>query len=188
MPDINTKKYSFGPGRVFLGAPGETPSKDVGSVRSGAELTVTRERLEVYQGSPRTLVKQYVTNETAQLVVTGIEWDLELIAQAIGYDPNVAVGGTSGLTITLGLGGDMDVSQVALRFQHVTPVGATIMIDFFKAEGSGEFKNTFGDELHEFPYTFKAIAATCGWAGVSDILDAKKSLLRMIYIKAPSEA
>jgi len=46
---------------------------DVGAVRSGAELAFSRERLEVYQGSPRQLIKQWVTTESVRLTVRGLE-------------------------------------------------------------------------------------------------------------------
>ena len=58
---------------LYLGPAGSTPVIDIGAVRSGAELAFTRERLEVYQGSPRQLIKQWVVSESVRLTVRGLE-------------------------------------------------------------------------------------------------------------------
>ena len=46
---------------------------DVGAVRSGAELRITRDKVEIKQGSPPVLIQQYVTSETVQLTIRGLE-------------------------------------------------------------------------------------------------------------------
>ena len=60
-------------GVLYLGPAGSTPTIDCGAVRSGAELAFSRERLEIHQGSPRQLIKQYVVAETVRLTVRGLE-------------------------------------------------------------------------------------------------------------------
>jgi hypothetical protein len=44
------------------------------------------------------------------------------------------------------------------------PAGATIEIDIWKANGSGEISTTFGDDVQEFPYTFTGLNSTTDWA------------------------
>jgi hypothetical protein len=57
---------------------------DVGAVQSGATLTTTREKVEVFQGFPKTLIDQMCTQETAILKFNSIEWSLPNLAKALG--------------------------------------------------------------------------------------------------------
>lgn len=163
VPSYETDNFSFGPGVLYIGVAGATPTIDIGGVRAGAEFSVTREILEVRQGSPASLVKQYATREDAMLRISGIEWNLERISEALG----AGVATTSASQDTLEFGGDINIANVALRFVHETPAGHTVTLDLFTAQGVGELTLTFGDELHEMPYSFKALETLTDWAGSS---------------------
>jgi len=63
---------------------GGPPILDVGAVQSGAALTTTREKVEVFQGFPKTLIDQMCTQETAVLKFNSIEWNLTNLAAALG--------------------------------------------------------------------------------------------------------
>ena len=130
------------------------------------------------QGSPRTIVKSYAVQETAQLVIRGIEWNTTRLADALGAGVT-----TVGVTEdTLEFGGDMAIAQKAIRFVHRTPAGQTIEVDFWIAEGTGELAVTFGDDMHEFPYSFQARRATTDWNGTT--LAETKQLFKIRRIKS----
>ena len=63
---------------------GGAPSVDVGAIQSGAALTTTREKTEIFQGFPKTLIDQLCTQETAVLKFNSIEWNLGNLAKALG--------------------------------------------------------------------------------------------------------
>lgn len=174
IPSYDTDLFSFGPGILYIGPIAATPTIDVGAVRSGAELVVTRERLDVMQGSPRTIVKSYAVQETAQLTVNGIEWNLSRLADALG----AGVTSISASEETLEFGGDMSISQKAVKFVHRTPAGQTIEVYFWIAEGIGELSVTFGDEIHEFPYVFSARRSATDWNSAA--LTETKQLFKIV--------
>ena len=67
MPSYNTDNYTFGPCIVYIGATGTTPVTDIGAVKGNTEVTVNKEILEISQGSPRVVTKQYVTVQGAMI-------------------------------------------------------------------------------------------------------------------------
>ena len=155
VPSYTTSNISIGPGILFLAAAGTTPTVDVGAVRS-AELTITREKLDVDQGFPAQPIVSYAVGEDVTLTINAIEWDFAHLVQALG----AGVAGAS----TLEFGGDPNFSEVALKFQHRMAAGSTIVIDIWKSNGSGEITTTFGDDVQEFPYSFSALNAATDWA------------------------
>lgn len=163
--NVDPLKFSFGPGVLYIAdIPSASTAADiveathlganscVGGVRSGATFNVTRSRLDVFQGSPRALQKTFVVEETANLTVSGIEWNLENISRAIG------AGNITGTTQkTFAFGGSLNVSDVAVKFVHITPAGYTLTIRIWQGQGNGDMTVTFGDDLHEIPYSFNAV-------------------------------
>lgn len=163
-------------GRLFLGVTGATPSIEVGYVNAGVELAITREKLEVRQGNPKLLVKQWVINEGAQLTVNGLELDVTKLQKALG------AGETSSATVTdtLVFGADTNATEYAVRFQHDMPNGATVFIDLWKAQASGEMSLTFGDDPLQVPYVFMAQDSATVWGGIA--ANAKGRLMRITVI------
>jgi hypothetical protein len=155
IPSYTTSNISIGPGVLFLASAGTTPTVDVGAVRS-AELTITREKLDVDQGFPAQPIVSYAVGEDVTLTINAIEWDFTHLAQALGA-------GVVGAN-TLEFGGDPNFSEVALKFQHRMAAGSTIVIDIWKSNGSGEITTTFGDDVQEFPYSFSALNSATDWA------------------------
>lgn len=179
MPSGTKKKLSFGPGRLFIGPEGTTPTTEVGYVKGNSVLSFKRTKLEVFQGSPQVLIEQFATKEEVSLKVTGIEWNLNALAFAL------AAGETSvsGANEVLDFGGDMSVAHKALRFVHIQPDGSTIDIHMFNVEGTGEIDVTFNEtDLHEMPYEFKGIEGTTGFDGAA--LAEKKKLVKIIRTQA----
>lgn len=155
----NVKRLSFGTGVLRLGAQNTTPSTDVGYGR-GAQLQVTRNRLEVLQGVPRQLVYQFVQQEDVTFTFTGIEWSLDRLRDVLAISGAV-VGAQPNQY--LGFGGDTTVRNVSVQFTHQLPVGATADLYIWNAQGQGEMNLNFQDDVHEFPYAFRALVATTAW-------------------------
>jgi len=170
VPTYDTARFSFGPGVLYMGAPGSTPAIEVGAVKGDAELTVERNRIEVYQGSPQSKIAQYAIKEDVILKITGIEWNLDNIAYALGAGVTTHLGAQE----ILEFGGDMDMYNRALRFVHRTADGSTIDIHIFKAEGSGTLTAALKEaDMHEFPFEFHAMEGTTDFEG-SALADLKK--------------
>jgi len=161
VPHYTTNEFSFGPGILYAGVAGETPTidntHDIGGVRSGASFVVTRTMLDVLQGSPAVLVKRYVTAETGVLTVTGIQWNFDNFAKALGAGVTTAD--------TFEFGGSMEVENLALQFIHKNPAGHTHTLMIYLANGQGTLTIPFGDDLHEFEYAFSALATETNWNG-----------------------
>jgi hypothetical protein len=171
----NARRITLGTGvlqmRTFDGI---TPSSaDLVGFSRGAQLSITRQKVEVEQGVPKGLIKQLVVKEDVNFSFTGIEWDLLRVQDGLGT--GVLTG--SGNDVTLGFGGDMALEELALTFIHQTPTGGTITLDIWRAQGTGEIQITFGDEVHEFPYNFKALVQTTSWGG--ETLNPKATLFRL---------
>jgi len=161
---------------LYIGSAGQTPTIDIGAVKTGATLTFTRDKLEVKQGSPEKLIKQWVVTETVKLDVVGHEWNLENLRYAIGC----GIIQTSGNEKTMDFGGDMEVTEASLKFVHQMPAGGTVEIDIWRAQSAGELSIEFGNDPHEFPYSFVALDADTAWDGTT--LDERGRLCRIRLI------
>lgn len=159
VPTVTKRNFSFGPGVLFVGTDcGICPTIDIGAVRSGAELVITREKIIVEQGSPYQLIAQYVIRETVVFTITGIEWNIENLQRALGagvVEIPAAVGGGDGRRFRFG--GAMGVCSLPLCYRHHTAEGDEVWVKLWCAQGNGEITVTFGDEIHEFPYGFTAV-------------------------------
>ena len=163
VPVYDTKKLSFGPGILYMGAQGSTPLVDVGAVKGNVEISVERTILPVFQGSPQSKVAQYATKEEVTIKVTGLEWKLDNLAYALGAGVTAGIGSYQE---KLEFGGDMQVSNRALRFLHIQPDGSTIDIHFFKVESSGKFAMNLNEtDMHEFPYEFHTLEGSTDFEG-----------------------
>jgi len=178
VPSYDTDRFSFGPGILYMGPTGSTPSIDVGAVTVGAKLAITREILEFRQGSPSTVVKKFAIQESVTLDVTGMEWNVRNLSLSTGG----GVTSSDASLETFEFGGSMDIDQYALRFVHVTPAGHTISVYLWKAEAGAGFEVTFAEGAHEFPMSFNAVESTTDWTGAA--VAANKRLIKLVYEKA----
>jgi hypothetical protein len=169
----NSDRISFGAGVLRIGPAGFTPSTDIGYIRT-AQLSVTRQKLEVFLGFPRTLIVQYVNQEDVVLNCTGIEWSLDRLKDAF------ASGNVSGTKLRFG--GDVNLAKVALEFEHQMPAGGTATIRIWKAQGQGEVQLNLGEEVHEFPYAFRALDAATNWASVANPSDGRLMEIELIGV------
>jgi hypothetical protein len=168
VPSYTTSNISIGPGVLYLASAGTTPTTDVGAVRGG-ELSITREKLDIDQGFPAQPIISYCTAEDVTLTVTAIEWNFEQLVKSLGA-------GVASAT-QLDFGGDMNFSEVAVKYVHRMAAGSTIEIDIWKANGSGELTTSFGDDVQEFPYAFAGLNSTTDWASAT--LDSDKTIFQM---------
>src|SRR5262245_25095786 len=129
-------RVSFGAGVLRIGPSGVTPSTDIGYIRT-AQLSVTRQKIELLLGFPRTLIVQFVNQEDVTLSVTGLEWSIDRLSNAF------ATGNISGNKLRFG--GDVNLSRVALEFEHQMPNGGTATIRIWKAQGQGDLQLNFGE-------------------------------------------
>lgn len=171
LPAYTTKRFSFGPGILYIGAPGSTPLVDVGAVKGDAKLDIKRTLLDIYQGSPQTLVQRYAIKEDVMLSVTGIEWNLTNLAYALG----AGVTTQSGATEQLDFGGDMAMTSRAVRYLHLQPDGSTIDIQLFATNGKGEVNVAIKEkDTHEIAYEFSCIEGSVDFQNVAVAANKKK--------------
>jgi len=188
VPNYDVDNLTFGPGILYLcaitvdvGTVTEANDlQDVGAVSSGATFAVTRTRLDVVQGNPATKIATFVTAESAVLTVTGLEWDMDNLALAIG----AGAVSTAGDEVTFGFGGDLNVSDVAVKYIHSMPSGATLTLRLWHAEGQGDLSVTFGDALHEIPYSYAALETSTKWGGST--LGATQRLFQLVKANPPA--
>ena len=172
VPSYDTTEFSFGPCVIYMGAAGATPTTDVGGIRSGATYELTRTLVDIKQGNPATLVKTYVTEESGALTVTSLQWDFTNFARALGVTPPT--------TDIFDFGGAITVQEVAIKIVHEDPAGATYEFYLWKARGGERLAFNFGDDPHEFEYTFNSIIATTDWANNS--LSSGNQLFRLYKV------
>lgn len=171
LPAYKTQRLSFGPGILYIGAPGSTPLVDIGSVMGDANLDIKRTMLEIWQGSPATLIAKYAIKEEVSLKVTGIEWNLTNLAYVLGAGVTVQ----NGATEQMDFGGDMAVTSRAVRYLHIQPDGSTIDIQLFSTNGKGEVSITMKEkDSHGFPYEFDCIEATVDFQNAAVTSPKKK--------------
>ena len=171
VPSYDTTRFSFGPGVLYMGAQGTTPLIDIGAVKGDAELSVERTMLEMFQGSPQSLVKKFAVKEDVKLKVTGVEWDLDNLAYGLG----AGVTSVSGAQEIFEFGGDTAVNNRAFRFVHRLPDGGTVDIHLFAAEGAGKLAVAMKEtDFHEFPFEFSCLEGTVDFTNTSLATNKKK--------------
>jgi hypothetical protein len=163
IPNYVADNISLGPAVMYVGAAGTTPSLDVGAIHEdGMDFNVTREFLQVFQGSPKQLIKQFVIGETVELNVKTLEWNLLNLPIALGAGVTTSTGSRDEFSF----GGDPDTDEIAVRIEHTLPTGQTVSLFVWRAQPIGEWTmNLKQDELHQFPFGFRALQTTVAWDG-----------------------
>lgn len=171
VPAYATGRFSFGPGIVYIGPVGSTPTIDIGAVKGDMEFNIERTKLEIKQGSPQSLVEEYAIEEKVMLKGTSIEWNTKNLAYFIG----AGVTGASGPEETYEFGGDMAVASYAVRLVHLQPDGSTIDIHLFDADGSGSMAIALKEtDVHEMPFEFMCKEASLDFKGAVPAANKKK--------------
>lgn len=164
-PSGTLGNITIGPGIIYLGASGTTPSVDVGYVKGKATLMYNREQKEVRAGSPQTIIDALVSQEDVMVEFTGIEWNFDNLLHVLG-DGATSVSGANKI---LKGGGTPATAKKALRFIHKMADGGTLELDLWKCIGEGKIEATINsDDIHEIKYKFKAMdPGTTDWAGAA---------------------
>ncbi|QGH73027.1 MAG: hypothetical protein [Siphoviridae sp. ctCJE6] len=179
VPSYTVRRFTFGPGILYMGAAGSTPAVDIGAVKGDAEVSVQRVALELKQGSPQSLVKKFAVEENVSLKVTGVEWNWNNLSYALGAGVTSQVGAAE----VFEFGGDLEFSTRALRYVHIMPDGSTIDIHVFSAEGLGELVIALKEtDFHEFPYQFNALEGSVDFT--NSALASNKKKFKIIHTKA----
>lgn len=163
----------LGPGILYLGPAGATPTLDVGYVTASPVLSLKREQHEVRQGSPQTIVAAFAKQEDFMLEIRSIEWNMDTLLKALG-DGATSV---SAPNTILKSGGTPACTAYALRFVHKMPDGGTLTLDMWKVIGEGIVESTIEvDKPHEMKLKFKAIdPGTTDW-GAAALTDGQKMI------------
>lgn len=179
-PSGDVNKISLGPGIVYIGTTGSTPTIDVGYVKGEATLTFERSQTEIRQGSPQTIVDALVNSENVMIEFSGIEWNLDNLLYALG-DGATSV---SGATDIYKVGGKPVVQKRSLMFFHKMADGSSLFVDLWKAVPEGVITSKVSPtDPHEQAYKWKAMdPGNTDWAGGT--LSDGQRLVRVRRIRA----
>jgi len=173
VPNYERQRFSLGPGVVYLGIAGLTPTVDVGGQRSGMVIEPVSENVDIDQGNPAMTVETFSRLQSVIARFTDLEWNPGRMAQALG------AGLSEGAGNIMSFGGRVLTTKMAIKFVHDLPYGAKIEARIWNARGEGTHPLNFTDDPHEFEMSFKAIVAHTDWAGAA--LPKEKQLMRLIY-------
>lgn len=165
IPAGSTNNISFGPGRVFLGAAGATPTTDVGYIsEDGITIEVSNERRDIVQGNPKLVEYTFSQTQGVMVNLTSIEWDLLLLADV--FSAGITTSTVNETSISFG--GDPLVRTVAMHIQHQMAVtGNTMNAYVWKAVSDTSLSIPLGADEHSFELSFKAQRSSTDWNGVA---------------------
>lgn len=179
VPSFTTNNFSFGPGRLFLGAAGTTPSVDVGAIgEGGIGVTLMSKKRGITQGNPKIEVYAFSQEQGVTLKLESIEWNVTNLMYALGSGNTTS----SGTADTLVFGGDPLVDTCALYVQHYMAAPADTLDGYiWKARGEGDVEISFTHDEHKFPYQWTAQRVTTNWGGETLAFD--EQLIKINRIK-----
>lgn len=176
LPTYDTNDFSFGPGILYMGAAGSTPSTEVGAItEDGVSLEITSEKKVITQGNPKLPIFAFSQAQGAMVKFTGIEWDFDKMAKALG----AGVTSTGGGQDTFAFGGDPIVTSYALWVQHQMAVtGHTMNVYVWKAFSEAGMAINLNHDEHQFPNSYVAMRSATDWAGAT--LNYRSQLFKLV--------
>lgn len=176
LPTYDENQFSFGPGVVYFGATGSTPSTEVGAItEDGVQIEITSEKKVITQGNPKLPIYAFSQAQGCMVKFSGIEWDFDNMAKALG----AGVTTSSGSESTFAFGGDPIVTQVAVKVAHAMAVsGNTMNAYVWKAFAEAGMPLAFGADEHKFAHSYVAMRSATDWAGSS--LSYKTQLFKLV--------
>lgn len=180
QPVYTTDRFTVGPATILIGPAGTTPTVDVGALKGKATLTIERSEVEIRQGSPQTLVAKLCKQEDVSFEFSGIEWNMDRLAQVI-------MDGTTSLVSAqeiLKVGGRPNAQAWAIRVIHKMADGGTVEIDMWKVLGDSKFTAILNEaDTHDLQYKFWCMdPGSTDWAGAA-LTDGQK-LVKISRTKA----
>ncbi len=176
LPTVTRNDISFGPGRLFLGVAGTTPSVDVGAItEDGVTVEFASEQRDIMQGNPKLIELTFFQSQMVMVKVTSIEWNFDSLAFALGAGNTSA----SGTFEAFAFGGEPCPTEVALHVEHEMCLsGNTINVYVWRAVGEGNVSLPFTHDEHQFEYNWKALRAATDWASAS--LNSDEQLIQIL--------
>ena len=176
VPSFDTNDFSFGPGVLYLGAAGATPTADVGAItEDGITISPENETRDIMQGNPKQIIYTFNQQQGVVVETSGIEWDFTTLARALGAG-NTTV---SGSEETLVFGGQPLTEKVAIHIEHQMAVtGNTLDAYIWQAVSNGAPTMPFIHDEHNFDLSWKAQRVTTDWAG--NTLDSEAELMKVV--------
>ena len=176
LPTVTTDDISFGPGRLFIGPAGATPTADLGSIsEDGISFELTSEKRKIMQGNPKSTKLIFTQQESCFIRASSIEWNFDNLTYGLGS----GITSATATEETFEWGGDPFVNEVALRIEHQMAVtGNTLYANVWKASAEAGFSFQFGHDEHKFDYSWEAISSTTNWAGSA--LSQKSQLFQLV--------
>ena len=169
IPTYTENNFAFGPGIFKIGphttSAGTAGLVDVGAItEDGISVEITAEKRDISQGNPKIPVFVFTQAQGVNLSVTGIEWNFDNFAKALG----AGVHTTTSTEESFAFGGDPLVTQLALQVEHQMAVtGDTLTVNIWKAASNGGLTLPFTADEHSFEYSFKALRSATDWDGNS---------------------
>lgn len=186
LPTYDTDNYSFGPCIIFIGSVGTTPVTDIGAVQGNTEITVSKEVLEIKQGSPQVVTKQYVIVQAVRVSFTSLEALGKLATLKYALGAGVSSGSHGVGTESLGYGGDINLSEVALMVQHQMPNGTTLEFCFWRAQGKADTTMAFSEtDPNAVAMEFEALDGQTDFGGAAISSGSCQRLFKLIKTNAP---
>lgn len=179
VPNYTANNVSFGPGVLYIGPAGATPTTDIGAIsEDGVQLIPTRESRQITQGNPKIPILSFDQAHGFQVKVTGIEWNLLALARGFGAGQTTS----SGSEDTWSFGGNPFPHEVALKIDHYMAIsGHTMTAHVWKAVGESGTELSFTHDEHKFGYSWMALRSTTDWAG--NALSANAQLCKIVRTK-----
>lgn len=165
VPTVTTNDISFGPAVLYLGVAGSTPTVDVGSItEDGVTVEITSEKRTITQGNPKLPIYTFSQAQGVMVRVTGIEWNYENFAAALGAGATTV----SGSEETFSFGGDPIVTRQAMHIEHyMAQSGNTLNLYVWEAVSESGLSLPLGHDEHSFEMNFQAQRSTTDWNGSS---------------------
>ncbi|MGI9554804.1 MAG: hypothetical protein ACR2M6_02415 [Vampirovibrionia bacterium] len=174
FPSGTINDISFGPARVFMDTyvtnstdPLLSWGTDVGYIgEDGVNIEISAERRDITQGNPRLVEYSFTQAQSVMVNFTSIAWDVDNFARALGGQSNVTA--ATATVESFGFGGDPINQEIGIRVQHEMAVtGNTINVFVWRAMSESGFTIPFGQDEHQFEFSFKVLRSEYDWRGTS---------------------
>ena len=165
-PSVTRNNISFGPGVLYIGASGDTPTVDLGAIsEDGISVEISSEKRTITQGNPKMPDLIYCQAQSAIVTVSGIEWNFDNFLYGLGAGTTTV----SASEETFTFGGEPAVDEVAIHIQHQMgyAVGTTMNLYIWRAASEAGFTMPFSHDEHTFEYKWSALRSTTNWASVA---------------------
>lgn len=178
-PNIVTTDFSIGPGVIFIGPSGATPTTTLGAIgEDGVTLEIESAKVDVRQGNPDTIEHSFNQTQNVKLTVNALE---VLDFRTMQYGLGAGVTAESATLHTFTFGGSPSVTTVALQVDHSTPAGGTLSYRIWKARADGPIQTAMGKDVHRHAHAYMAMRSSTNWGGT--FLASNAQLLQVVHTK-----